>query len=153
MSHIKIKKNKKHTTTSNDGVENGFLIPIINAHEKFVEDKQWPMQVYCTVAKPGEVKGPHLHHKRWGLFTCVRGNIKVVVRIDGEYQEHFTGDDYDYQTIQVPAGIPAALVNIGDIDAYLLNMPSPSWHVDNQDDWDVEFKDYDYFSKTLNYKK
>lgn len=144
MDNIRIKKNPKIITKNQSGKENGFLIPIMNVHDNFVADEQWPQQVYCTVAKPGEVKGPHLHQKRWGLFTCIRGNVKVVVRVDGQYQEYYSGDDYDYQTIQVPAGIPAALVNIGDIDAYLLNMPAPSWHPDDQDDWDVEFDDYDF---------
>ncbi len=143
-NQLHVKTNARIETKDKNGIENGFLIPIINVHDKFIADAQWPKQVYCTVVKPGEVKGPHLHRKRWGLFTCVRGNVKVVVRVDDEYQKYFSGDDYYYQTIQVPAGIPAALVNIGDIDAYILNMPSPSWHPDDQDDWDVDFNDYDF---------
>jgi len=143
-NHIKVKTNSKISTKDKHGKENGFLIPIINVHDNFVAEEQWPKQVYCTVVKPGEVKGPHLHHKRWGLFTCVRGNVKVVARVNSNYQEYFSGDDYDYQTIQVPSSVPAALVNIGDVDAYILNMPSPSWHPDDQDDWDVDFNDYDF---------
>jgi dTDP-4-dehydrorhamnose 3,5-epimerase len=142
--NIRVKKNSKIVTKNKSGKENGCLIPIINVHDKFVADEQWPKQVYCTVVKLGEIKGPHLHYKRRGLFTCVRGNVKVVLRVDGEYQKYFSGDDYAYQTIQVPAGIPAALVNIGEIDAYILNMPSPAWHPDDQDDWNVEFDDYDF---------
>jgi len=141
---INAKKNPKIVTKSNDGKENGFLIPIINVHEKFVEEAQWPKQVYCTVAKPGEKKGPHLHKKRWGLFTCIKGNVKIVTRIDGKYEEHFSGEDYQFSTIQVPAGVPSVLINIGEVDAYILNMPSPSWHPEDQDDWNVEFNDYNY---------
>ena len=145
MNTIREKMNSRIVTRGADGVENGFLIPIINAHERFVDDAQWPRQVYCTVVGPRQVKGPHLHKKRWGLFTCIKGDIKVVVRENDRYSEHFSGDNYEYRTIQVPAGIPAALVNIGHVDAYILNMPSPSWHPDDQDDWDVEFEGYDYF--------
>ena len=144
VDRVRTKHNPKIVTRNQSGKENGFLIPVVNVHEGFVGEEQWPRQVYCTVAGPGEVKGPHLHHKRWGLFTCIRGNVKVVVRIDGVYEEYFSGDEYGYQTIQVPAGIPAALVNVGDSDAYILNMPSPAWHPDDQDDWDVEFDDYDF---------
>lgn len=144
MATIHTKNNPKITTKTAAGKENGFLIPIINVHEKFVQPEQWPQQVYCTVAKPGEVKGPHLHKKRWGLFTCIKGNVKIVIQIDGQYQERFTGEDHNFATIQVPAGTPSALVNIGEVDAYILNMPSPSWHPEDQDDWDVEFPDYKF---------
>lgn len=139
---IRTKKNVKIITKNLLGEENGFLIPIMNEHEKFVRDEQWPQQVYCTVAKAGEVKGPHLHKKRWGLFTCIKGNVKIVVKINGKYEEYFSGEDYNFITVQVPPHIPNALVNIGVCDAYILNMPSPAWHKDTPDDWDVEFDDY-----------
>jgi hypothetical protein len=42
------------------------------------------------------------------------------------YEEYVTGKDYELSTIQVPAGVPAALQNIGDQEAYMLNMPSPA---------------------------
>lgn len=144
MEEIKTKNNPKIITKSANGKENGFLIPIMNVHEKFVRPEQWPQQVYLTVAKPEEIKGPHLHKKRWGLFTCIKGNIKIVIKINGEYVEKFSGEDHQFATVQVPAGIPSALVNIGESEAYILNMPSPSWHVDDQDDWDVEFLDYKF---------
>ncbi|MCP5482110.1 MAG: WxcM-like domain-containing protein [Spirochaetales bacterium] len=141
---IRTKKTPRIATKNAQGRENGFLLPIANVHEGFVQDAQWPKQVYCTVANPGEIKGPHLHKKRWGLFTCIRGNIKIVVRIDGKYEEYYSGEDHEFQTVQVPAGIPAALVNIGQVEAYILNMPSPAWRAEDQDDWDVTFDDYDF---------
>jgi len=141
---IRKKKNKKIITKNLLGKENGFLIPIINIHDQFIEEAQWPKQIYCTTVTPNEVKGPHLHKKRWGLFTCIKGNAKIVTRINGHYEDCFTGEDYDYATVQVPAGIPNALVNIGDCDAYIINMPSPAWHIDDQDDWEVQFDDYDF---------
>jgi dTDP-4-dehydrorhamnose 3,5-epimerase len=136
------KNNPKIVTKNVAGVENGFLVPIMNINDNFVNQEQWPKQVYLTVAKQGEIKGPHLHHRRWGLFTCIKGNIKIVVRIDDVYHEYFSGQDYNFATVQVPASVPAALVNIGEGDAYILNMPSPAWHPDDQDEWDVTFDDY-----------
>lgn len=141
---IKTKKNPKITTKNSEGKVNGFLVPILNTHEGFVDPEQWPQQAYLTVAKVGEVKGPHLHKKRWGLFTCIKGNIRIVLRNNGVYEEYFSGEDHDFATIQVPAGVPGALQNIGQVDAYVLNLPSPAWHVDDQDEWDVEFEDYDF---------
>jgi len=147
MDGIKCKKNKKFITKNISGNANGFVLPIINIHDHFVADKQWPKQVYLTVAAPNEIKGPHLHKKRWGLFTCIKGNIKVVVKIEGQYHEYFSGENYEFQTIQVPAGIAAALVNIGNEEAYILNMPSPPWHKDDMDEWDVSFNGYDFYKK------
>ena len=144
MSELNCKKNKKFPTKNLAGEPNGFVVPIINVHDKFVADEQWPKQVYLTVATPGDVKGPHLHYKRWGLFTCIKGNIKIVIRKEEQYIEYFSGEDFEFQTVQVPAGIPAALVNIGKVDAYILNMPSPSWHADDLDEWDVTFDDYKF---------
>ena len=144
MTEIKTKKNPKFITKNLNDQPNGFLVPIINVHEKFVNDEQWPKQVYVTVAVPGDVKGPHLHKKRWQLYTCIKGDIKIVVRINDKYEEYFSGENHDFRTVQVPAGIPSALVNIGEVDAYILNMPAPSWHPDDIDEWDVSFDDYDF---------
>lgn len=148
MKEIKIKKNPCIKTYNRLKAENGFLIPVLNFAEGFLENEQWPKQIYCTVAKEGEIKGPHLHKIRWGLFTCIKGDIKIVVRIDGKYHEYLSGEHYEYSTIQVPAGIPSALVNIGAGDAYILNMPSPAWSKEAPDDWDVQFDDYNFTGRT-----
>lgn len=150
---IKTKANRKFITRNVNGKQNGFLVPIINAHEDFIDSENWPKQVYCTVAAPWQVKGPHLHKKRRGLFTCIKGDLLIVLRVDGKYVECFSGENYEFTTVQVPAGIPAALVNISDTDAYILNMPCPAWHIDDQDDWDVEFNDYDFEKAIEKYKK
>lgn len=124
------------------GGENGWLVPIFNVHDGVIDAERHPQQVYLTVIAPGEVKGPHLHRKRWGLFTCIRGNAKVIVRTEQGYEEYLTGEDHEFATIQVPAGVPAALQNIGKEEAYVLNMPSPAWHQDDRDEHPVSFDDY-----------
>lgn len=141
---MKTTTHPKIITRDAQASENGFLVPIFNEHDGFVEPKQYPRQVYLTVVAPGKVKGPHLHLKRWGLFTCILGNAKIVVRTASGYEEYLTGQDHEYRTVQVPAGTPAALQNIGDVDAYILNMPSPAWHVDDQDEHPVSFHDYEF---------
>ena len=105
---------------------------------------QFPQQVYLTVVAPGEIKGLHLHLKRWNLFTCIKGSLRIVTRtVDGVYNEYFSGEAYEFATIQVPAGTPAALQNIGEGEAFVLNMPSPAWRVNDQDEHPVSFDGYD----------
>jgi len=139
-----VHRHTKIITRNKDGIQNGWLVPIFNEHDGVIAPAQYPRQVYLTVIAPWEVKGPHLHLKRWGLFTCIRGNAKVVVHTENGYEEYITGEDYEFATVQVPAGIPAALQNIGDKEAYILNMPSPAWHIDDQDEHSVSFNDYSF---------
>ena len=141
---LKIQKHPKIVTKDKNKQENGFLIPIFNIHDKFIDPDHIPKQIYLTVVSPGTVKGPHLHMKRWGCFTCIRGNVKVVVRKDGKYEEYYSGEKYEFASIEIPAGTSAAIQNIGDIDAYVLNMPCPAWHVDDQDDHPVEGWEYEF---------
>lgn len=139
-----VQRHPKIITKNEEGQSNGWLVPIFNVHETFVNEAQYPRQVYLTVITAREVKGPHLHLKRWGMFTCIRGNAKVVVRTEEGYEEYLTGEDHEFATVQVPAGVPAALQNIGDEEAYMINMPSPAWHIDDQDEHPVSFNDYTF---------
>jgi len=139
-----IQKHPKIVTRNKEGKINGWLLPIYNINDGLIALEQHPKQVYLTVVAPKEIKGPHLHLKRWGLFTCIKGNIKIVVKTSEGYKEFFTGEDYEFATIQVPAGVPAALQNIGHEEAYVLNMPSPAWREDDQDEHPVSFDDYTF---------
>jgi hypothetical protein len=62
----------------------------------------------------------------------------VVAKLGAnEYAVEYTGQDHGFQTVEVPAGVPSMLENVGDVDAYVINTPSPAWHVDDQDDHPV----------------
>lgn len=139
---LRVLKHPKHTTKNRFNKINGFLIPIFNVHDGLIAPENYPKQIYLTVCEVGEIKGPHLHMKRWGFFTCLQGNIKVIAKTASGYEEYFSGEDYDFSTIEVPAGTPSALQNIGEVPAYILNTPSPSWHIDDQDDHPITFNDY-----------
>jgi dTDP-4-dehydrorhamnose 3,5-epimerase len=141
---LRIQNHTKHITKNRFGKSNGFLVPIFNIHDRFVSEENLPKQVYLTVCDVGEVKGPHLHKKRWGFFTCIKGDIKVVAKTQTGYEELYSGEHHDFATIEVPAGTPSALQNIGDGPAYILNMPSPAWHVDDQDEHPATFDDYTF---------
>lgn len=136
---IRTHKHPKISTRNSNGNSNGFLIPIYNVHDDFISEDHQPKQAYLTVCDVGAVKGPHLHLKRWGYFTCIKGNIRVIVRINGVYEEYFSGENYDYTTIEIPPGTPAAIQNIADEQSYVINTPSPAWHIDDQDEHSVEF--------------
>ena len=63
----------------------------------------------------------------------------MIVRVESVYEEYFSGEDYEFATIEIPIGIPAAIQNISDEQAYVINTPSPAWHIDQQDEHSVEF--------------
>ncbi len=141
---MKSKKNPKIKTKNSKGINNGFLVPIYNINEKFFPPGQEPKQVYLTVITENEVKGPHLHYIRNGCFTCIKGNIRIVIKQVEGYEEYMSGEDYDYQSVIIPKGTPAALQNIGSNDAYVLNMPSPAWNSEMNDEYTADFSDFDF---------
>jgi dTDP-4-dehydrorhamnose 3,5-epimerase len=136
---LRAQKHPKIITRDSSGNTTGFLVPIFNMHDSFVTAENSPKQVYLTVCDVGQIKGPHLHMKRWGFFTCIRGNIRIIVKSKDGYEEYFSGEDYEFTTVEVPAGTPAALQNIADEPSYSLNTPSPAWHIDDQDEHPVSF--------------
>lgn len=139
---IKTHSHPKFVTKDYSGKENGFLVPILNIHDKILEGEEFPQQVYLSTVLPGSQKGPHLHNIRSGYFTCIRGNVKIVLKIDGQYLEYFSGEDYEYLSVQVPRGVPALVICLGEVEAYLLNMPSPAWTPDMNDEGTSDFSDY-----------
>jgi hypothetical protein len=141
---MRIKNNKKFTTKDKAGNENGYLIPIYNIHEDFFEKGKEPEQVYLTVITPNCIKGPHLHYIRTGCFTCIKGNARFILKTDNGYNEIYSGENFDYKSVIVPTGIPAALQNIGKEDALVLNMPSPAWTPEMNDEYTADFSDFDF---------
>jgi dTDP-4-dehydrorhamnose 3,5-epimerase-like enzyme len=139
---MKTKKNPKIETKDELGNINGYLVPIYNIHDSFHDEGNEPQQVYLTVVKKGTVKGPHLHYIRTGMFSCIKGNVKIIVKEKNEYKKYFSGENHNFSSIIVPAGIPAMVQNIGDEDAFLLNMPSPAWTPEMNDEHTADFSDF-----------
>ena len=142
--HIKVKSNQKHITKDHKDQPTGFLVPIFNIHDSFFEAGKEPQQVYLTVIGPRLIKGPHLHFIRTGCFTCIRGNARFVLKTADGYQVFYSGDSYEYRSVLVPAGMPAALQNLGDDEAYVLNMPNPAWTPTMNDEHTADFSDFDF---------
>ena len=141
---MKTKTNNKIPTYDSGGNINGHLIPIYNIHDKFHNKGQEPKQVYLTVVKKGCTKGPHLHNIRAGYFTCIKGNVRIVVKQNGCYTEFYSGECHNYRSVIIPAGVPAAVQNIGEEDAFVLNMPSPAWTPSMNDEHTADFSDYSF---------
>ncbi len=137
----------KVTTYAPDGTPNGYLVPIYNVHDRMPSGESAraePQQVYCTAIAPFAIKGPHLHHIRTGRFTCLQGNLRLVAKTATGYDEYFSGQDHDYLTVEVPPGVAVALQNLGGSDALVLNMPSPAWTPDMNDEHTADFSDFDF---------
>jgi dTDP-4-dehydrorhamnose 3,5-epimerase-like enzyme len=144
MNTIKIKKNKKIITKNKENKINGFLIPIFNINEKFFKNKDYPKQVYVTVVNPGSIKGPHLHYKRRGFFTCIHGNVKFIIKIKNSYKVVYSGEKYNFKSLLVPKKFPVAIQCLGNKKAIILNMPNPAWSPKMNDEHVAEFKDYNF---------
>jgi dTDP-4-dehydrorhamnose 3,5-epimerase len=136
----------KFVTKGEDREANGFLVPLYNINDGFFHQGKEPQQVYLTSVQPRKVKGPHLHFIRTGYFTCIKGNVRVVLKIDGRYETFYSGEEHEYRSIEVPTGVPAAVQCLGDEEAYLLNMPSPAWTPDMNDEHSADFSDFDFGS-------
>ena len=123
----------KIETKDAQGQVNGWLCPIWNTLDGPPVD-----QIYLTVIAPGKMKGPHLHLRRRGLFKVIYGWAKLVIRNkQGIYLS--TEMDVDTDPIPVSPGTPAALYNLCGIEpAFVLNMPSPPWRPDDQDEHEVK---------------
>lgn len=137
---VKIKKNKKHISKNHSGAENGYVIPIVDIKDEFPEPERFPRQVYLTVVAPGEIKGPHHHKIRYAMYTCIKGNIKVVVKKSDGYEVYYSGEDHDYASIWVEKGCPTALINLEkNRESMIINTPSPSFQECPEDEYEVEF--------------
>jgi len=142
--NIQTKTNRKFVTKDQIDQPNGFLVPIYNIHDGFFPPGKEPQQIYLTVIAAKKIKGPHLHFIRTGCFTCIRGNARFVLKTPEGYQVFCSGDDHEYRSVIVPVGVAAALQNIGDEDAYVLNMPNPAWTPTMNDEHTADFGDFDF---------
>ena len=141
--NIRIQKHPKIITKTEQGIPNGYLVPIYNIHEGFFAEGCEPKQVYLTVISSRMRKGPHLHYVRTGFFICIKGDIKIVLKTAEGYKEFFSGENYAYLSVEVPTGIPALLINVGIGEAFVLNMPNPAWMPTMNDEHKADFSDYE----------
>ncbi|MDO8527449.1 MAG: WxcM-like domain-containing protein [Deltaproteobacteria bacterium] len=133
---------KKIVTKDKKGTPNGFVISLWKNWEKYF--KAEPKQIYMNICTPKSVKGPHLHMNRWDYFVCIQGKIRFIVKWGNEYEEVEVDADKDpcFKIVEVPPAIPCAIQNVGESDAWFINMPNPAWHPEDQDDHPISFDHY-----------
>ena len=141
---LRTKTNPKLITKDFQGHSNGFLVPLYNINDGFFPTGEEPKQVYLTVISPRQIKGPHLHHIRTGCFTCIKGNARFVLKTESGYEVVHSGVDHEYRMVIVPTGVPAALQNLSDEEAFVLNMPNPAWTPEMDDEHSADFSDFDF---------
>lgn len=139
---LRTQTHMRFDTRNSQGLITGYLVPIYNVHDGFFAPGREPRQVYLTVVAPRAEKGPHLHFIRTGCFTCIKGNVRIVVKIDGVYREYYSGEKHQYSSVEIPVGVPALVQNLGDEEAFVLNMPNPAWTPDMNDEHTADFSDY-----------
>ena len=144
---IASKVNKKFVTKNHDNKVNGFLVPIYNICDSFFPAGMEPQQVYLTVIGSHQIKGPHLHYIRTGCFTCIKGNARFILKTDEGYQVFYSGENHEFRSVIVPSGVAAALQNLGEDEAYVLNMPTPAWTPTMNDEHTADFGDFDFSVK------
>ena len=141
---MQVKTNKRFEAKDAAGQPNGILVPLYNLHEGFHAPGKEPQQVYMTVVFKGQIKGPHLHFIRTGCFTCIKGNARFILKTEAGYQVFYSGESYEFRSVIVPTGVPAALQNLGEDVAYVLNMPTPAWTPTMNDEHTADFSDFDF---------
>ena len=88
-----------------------------------------------------------MHYIRTGFSPALREMQNLFLKTDNGFEEFYSGENYDYLSIEVPTGTPAALQNIGSGDAFVLNMPNPAWTPDMDDEYTADFSEYDFKEK------
>lgn len=139
---IRTQKHPKFVTKHKTGAANGYLVPLYNINDGLFPKGAEPKQVYLTVISPGEKKAPHLHFIRTGFFTCIKGDVRIVLKTPEGYKEFYSGENHDYLSVEVPTGIPSLVVNAGEGEAFVLNMPNPAWTPEMNDEHEADFSDY-----------
>jgi dTDP-4-dehydrorhamnose 3,5-epimerase len=127
--------------------QNGNFVPLYRNWDRYVEEPV--SMIYTTSCFSREVKGPHLHKKRRGHLTVLKGEVVFVLEYDDGYEEIQLNGDVP-RMIVVPEGTVNAHVNIGNEEALVMNICTRHcWKSDDTDNYDVEFRNYDLRGKWL----
>jgi len=106
--------------------------------------KNHPKMVYVNSINPGEIKGPHIHKNRTTSFSCIHGNVVLVIQDnDGKFHE-IKADSEKPVLITVPKGIAAAIVNPTTKIAKVLVLADIAWRPNDDEMKNVSFDDYDW---------
>ena len=134
---------KEFVTKGEDDDVNGSLSPSITSTTVFCGGKTSSAGLYdYDPARHDKRAASAFHMNR--LFTCIKGNVRVVLTTDDGYQVFFSDEDHEYRSTELPTGVAAAVECMGDKEAYLLNIPTQAWTPDMQDEHSADFSDFDF---------
>ena len=100
--------------------------------------------VYVNTVNPGEIKGPHIHKNRTTYFSCIHGNVVLVIQDnDGKFHE-IKADSEKPVLITVSNGTAAAIVNPTTKIAKVLVLADIAWRPNDDEMKNISFDDYDW---------
>ena len=102
-----------------------------------------PKMVYVNTVNPGEIKGPHLHKNRTTHFSCIEGNLVLIIQHDDYFHEIQT-DAKTPSLITVPNGTAAAILNPTSKICKVLVLADIAWKPNDNEMINVDFKNYDF---------
>ena len=141
--YFKIIDLEKHETRNNqDQHVNGSLTVVWRDWDNLI--KNHPKMVYVNSINPGEIKGPHIHKNRTTYFSCISGNVVLVIQDNGGKFHEVKADSEKPVLITVPNGIAAAIVNPTTKIAKVLVLADIAWRPNDNEMKDVSFDDYDW---------
>ena len=121
---------------------NGELTVVWRDWDNIIKDH--PKMVYVNTVNPGEIKGPHLLKNRTTYFSCIHGNIVLVIRSDdGEFHEIKSNSEKP-SLVCVKNGIAAAIINPTDNIAKVLVLADIAWRPNDNEMENIDFVDYDF---------
>ncbi|TSC62119.1 MAG: dTDP-4-dehydrorhamnose 3,5-epimerase [Parcubacteria group bacterium Gr01-1014_106] len=118
LEQIRREPCKKVTTKDSEGNPNGFLVELFKDGENTV--------AYLTAAYPKAFKGYHLHTVRSSHYVCLKGMMKITVVEGGKRVEHVLRAE-NPERLFLPTHVWIGLENIGDEEAWLMNLPNPPY--------------------------
>ena len=106
--------------------------------------KNHPKMVYVNSVNSGEIKGPHIHKKRTTYFSCIHGNVILIIQDnDGKFHE-IKADSEKPVLITVSNSIASAIVNPTAKIAKVLVLADIAWKPNDNEMIDVSFDNYDW---------
>tara|TARA_B100000953_G_scaffold51417_1_gene39668 strand:+ start:639 stop:1097 length:459 start_codon:yes stop_codon:yes gene_type:complete len=134
---------EKHETKDVlDSHVNGELTVVWRDWDNIIKDH--PKMVYVNTVNPGEIKGPHLHKNRTTYFSCIHGNIVLVIRSDdGEFHEIKSNSEKP-SLVCVKNGIAAAIINPTNDIAKVLVLADIAWKPNDNEMENIDFVDYNF---------
>ena len=142
VSNFHVHTLEKHQTKSvTDSHVNGELTVLWRDWDKIIND---PKMIYLNSIEPFEVKGPHIHKNRTSYFFCIDGEIVVVIKATDESYHEIHVSSNEPKLIEIPNGMPAAIVNPSEMISKVLVLADISWRPNDNEMENSTFINYNW---------